>query len=410
MPSALLESLRALPGGGPLLDAARTVSQVTPVHLVGGSVRDLLRGIAPRELDVVVEGEIAPLLELLGGVSVVHDRFGTASASVEGANVDVSRSRCERYAQPGALPDVEPAPLELDLLRRDFTVNAIAVSLPGGHERAAPHAREDLANGVLRVLHEQSFIDDPTRLWRLGRYAARLGFAIQAHTAELARDALASVSGARIGAELRLALAEQEAIGALEQLRALGVLEAARLGGGVGERAMREALALLPADGRPDLLLLASLFVDSHGASSLSGAGELAALLDTLAFLAADRDRVVASVLALRRLLDELPSSSQPSRLHALVAPVPIEAVALAGALDFQAGGEPAERGRANAERWLSELRHVRVQISGDDLIAAGVPQGPEIGRRLRTVLEQRLDGELADGRDAELRAALEAP
>jgi len=394
LPSALLESLRALPGGGPLLDAARTVSQVTPVHLVGGSVRDLLRGIAPRELDVVVEGEIAPLLELLGGVSVVHDRFGTASASVEGANVDVSRSRCERYAQPGALPDVEPAPLELDLLRRDFTVNAIAVSLPGGHERAAPHAREDLANGVLRVLHEQSFIDDPTRLWRLGRYAARLGFAIQAHTAELARDALA----------------EQDAIGALEQLRALGVLEAARLGGGVGERAMREALALLPADGRPDLLLLASLFVDSHGASSLSGAGELAALLDTLAFLAADRDRVVASVLALRRLLDELPSSSQPSRLHALVAPVPIEAVALAGALDFQAGGEPAERGRANAERWLSELRHVRVQISGDDLIAAGVPQGPEIGRRLRTVLEQRLDGELADGRDAELRAALEAP
>ena len=207
------------------------------------------------------------------------------------------------------------------------------------------------------MLHERSFIDDPTRLWRLGRYAARLGFRPEGRTAELARAALAqgapaTVSGSRTGGELRLALAEEDATAAISELRSLGVLAAVGIDGEIEESTMREALALLPADGRTDLLLLAALL-----AARESG-GEIGALLDHLAFAAAHRDVVVATVLALPELLRELPASSQPSRLYALAASAPIEAVALAAVLG--GAGEDENAARANAERWLRELRHVR--------------------------------------------------
>ena len=174
---------------------------------------------------------------------------------------------------------------------------------------------------------------------------------------------------------------------------------------------MRDALALLPPDGRADLLLLAALLADrAAGETDVQEEGAACAytLLDRFAFPAGERDHVLAALLAVPRLLRELSASAQPSRLHALAAGVPIEAVALAAAL---APATPdGERARANARRWLQELRHVRVEISGDDLIAAGIPQGPEIGRRLGAALARRLDGELEDGREAELRAALDAP
>src|SRR4029077_17477496 len=135
----------------------------------------------------------------------------------------------ETYAAPGALPDVVPAAIDADLLRRDVTVNAIAVDLASRMLRAAPHALDDLAAGRLRVLHDASFIDDPTRLLRLARYEARLGFVCEDPTAVLAREAIAAraldtVSGARIGAELRLGLAEDGALGALQRMDELGIL------------------------------------------------------------------------------------------------------------------------------------------------------------------------------------------
>ena len=215
----VVDRLADVPGGRTL---AAATAGLDGVHLVGGAVRDLLLGGRPRELDVVVDGDPAELIARLAtgrpSAEVVrHGRFGTASVPVDGAAaVDIARSRRERYARPGALPEVEPAPLDEDLLRRDFTVNAIAVSLPGGDLSAAPAALDDLAAGRLRVLHDGSFSDDPTRLLRLARLRVRLGFAVEAHTAELAALAdLESVSLARIGAELRLALVEPDPVGAL---------------------------------------------------------------------------------------------------------------------------------------------------------------------------------------------------
>jgi tRNA nucleotidyltransferase (CCA-adding enzyme) len=408
--AGVLERLRDQPGGAALLAAANAppLAGRARAHLVGGSVRDLLRGVAPRELDVVVEGQLEALLDALGGERMLHERFGTASVSLDGARIDVAASRRERYPCPGALPEVEPAPLAEDLLRRDFTVNAIAVSLAGGEMRSAPHAIEDLAATRLRVLHARSFLDDPTRLLRLARYAARLGFSVQERTAALARealaaDALATVSGARIGAELRLALSEEDPIAALACMDRLGVLRAIdpRLhAAGRWEGRLRSALAALPSDGRPELLLLVWL--------AFLAQDEARALFDRLEVGAAERDQAIAGaarVQALARTLSEQPA---PSSVCAAAQGAPAETVALAAVIGGRGAsrrGDPQEVAR----RWFDEWRHMRLEITGDDLIRAGVPRGPEIGERLRAALDRRLDGELPGGRDAELRAALDA-
>ena len=429
-PADLLGRLQAEPGGSGLLAAA------TPgTFLVGGAVRDLLLDRHPRELDVVVEGEggsryghaaallagaLARSFGVLAGTE--HERFGTATVEWDAGRIDVAAARRERYPAPGALPEVEPAPLAEDLLRRDFTVNALALALDGvrpGELQAAPHALEDLCAGRLRVLHERSFLDDPTRLWRLARYRARLGFTVEEHTAQLAAAAVAegalqTVSGARVGAELRLALAEPDPLAALAELERLGLLAALHPRLRFERPVVRRALDLLPADGswaggaevgRPDLLLLAALVLPlalrADGGVGGDPKPETAALLDRLEFPAAERDRVAAAAAAVPRLVEELPRVATPSQLRDLALPVPPEGVALAGAVSEQAA--------LAARRWLEEVRHVRLAITGEDLLAAGVPQGPEIGRCLEVALRKRLDGELADGREAELAAALES-
>ncbi len=416
-PETVLEQLRQLPGGEALLDVA---SERDDVALVGGAVRDLLLGWTPRELDVVVGGDertlthdallfardLAARLGVLSGANE-HERFGTALVAWDGGRIDVATRRAEAYPTPGALPEVRAGTPEQDLLRRDFTVNAIAVTLDeehAGEVRAAPGALEDLRAGRLRVLHNASFVDDPTRLLRLARYRARLGFEIEDHTATLATAAVAeraleTVSGARIGAELKLALAEADAIASLAALSEMGVLDALHPRLRFEQPVARATLALLPEDGRPDLALLASLVLPLALRAGDDPRTEIGALLDRWDFPAGDRDRVAAATVAVPRLIEEMPAAERPSILRTVAAGVPLEGVALAGALGCE---EPARR-------WLEQSRHVHLQITGEDLLTAGIPEGPEIGRRLEAALKLRLDGELADGRDAELTASLQA-
>ena len=220
-------------------------------------MRDALLGRVPRELDVVVEGDAAPVArraaDRLGGDVVVHDRFGTAIVRSPAATFDVVTARTETYARPGALPDVRPgASIEEDLARRDFTVNAIALRLADGALTECPGARDDLGAGVLRVLHERSFEDDPTRLLRLARYAARLGFEPDPDTDALAARAPRRhrARAARLGSELRLLLREPQPAALLE-LERHGLGRAVVHPGFRVDRALLErALALTPA-GRP---------------------------------------------------------------------------------------------------------------------------------------------------------------
>src|SRR3954468_1981004 len=167
------------------------------IWVVGGAVRDLLLGRRPVELDVVVEGDAHAVArraaERLGGGVRVHDRFGTATVRCRGTALDGARARKESYPRPGALPDVRlGAGIEEDLARRDFTVNTLALRLADGRLAGRPGARDDLAAKLWRVLHDGSFADDPPRLLRLARYAARLGFGVEPRTGDLASEAVAT--------------------------------------------------------------------------------------------------------------------------------------------------------------------------------------------------------------------------
>jgi tRNA nucleotidyltransferase (CCA-adding enzyme) len=349
---------------------------------VGGAVRDLLLERTPRELDLVVEGDVDEAAARLGGELTAHDRFGTARVVVGECRFDLARTRAESYAHPGALPDVTPASLAEDLRRRDVTVNALALAIDG-RLTAVDGALDDLEAGVLRVLHDASFVDDPTRVWRVARYAARLGFAVDPRTRALAAAAdPTTVSGDRLGAELRLALNEPEPPAALEAVRDLNP---AYLPAGFDPRprALPNALALLPADGRADLLTLAACVAPVDLPTLLRW-------LDDMGFTAVERDRVAAASRAATGA--PLHAARTNAEIARAARGAPVEAVALAG-------GE-------NARRYLDDLRHVRLQIDGHDLLAAGIPEGPELGARLQHALDRKLDGELA-GREAELAAAL---
>lgn len=397
----LIERLRGLRGMDVLLPA---LDGSDPCFLVGGAVRDLLLGApADVDVDVSVEGDAhavaTELARRLGGELRVHDRFGTATVTSDGLSIDLARTRRERYPAPGALPEVESAGLDEDLGRRDFTVNAIAVGLNGealGSVRDPHGGRADLGARLIRVLHGSSFVDDPTRLLRALRYAARLGFALEAETERLAREAidqgaLATVSGPRVRDELLDLLAEHEAPRALELMAALRL-----------ERGLHPELVV-----DPELVASAKLGAVETGADpALTALGALCSAapeqlrgwVGQLGLEAAARDAVVRSAERAPVLVARFGGELRPSRLHALLAPEPPEALALALGM-----GAPAEP----VLRYVSRLSSVRLEITGDDLIAAGVAESPVVGYALAQTLARKLDGDL-DGREQELAAALE--
>jgi tRNA nucleotidyltransferase (CCA-adding enzyme) len=375
-PQLVLDALAQRPDG-----RAALALEGFRVAAVGGFVRDTLLGREPRELDLVVEGDVDEVASALGGVQEPHPQFLAVHVSGERWQIEVTQARSERYERPGALPLVAPASIDEDLARRDFTVNAIAVELHSGRLLSADGALEDLAAGRLRVLHDASFEDDPTRVMRLARYALRTGFTVDPHTAALARRAtLTSVSGARIGSELALILAEEDPPAVLAEL-------ADKLPLSVDRGLVERTLALLPPDGdRGVATLAASTFETAPGSEWIEALELGAAVRDAL--LEAPRAPAIAGRLA---------ETSRPSERRQLLRRVPVEVIALAGALGP----------RDAVKQWLDTERHVALEISGEDLLAAGLPEGPELGARLERTLVRKLDGELEGGRAAELASAL---
>ncbi len=401
--SAVIDALAGQPAGELLLALAERREDLA---LVGGAVRDLLSGRRPRELDVVVAGDSAGLAaelarQLPQGEATVHERFGTAAVTSARGTVDIAERRAETYFRPGALPDVRPGDTAEDLARRDFTVNAMAVPLGGarrGQLDAVPYALEDLEHGRLRVLHDGSFRDDPTRLLRLARYAARLGYDIEPHTSRLAREAidggaLATVSGGRLATELCLASGEERPLAAFAALAELGVPAGLGLPARYDSELAERAAQLAPVQARR--LIPAAVML--RGGERAGAAG----LLDGFELHAETRDRLLSAAFEADELAAAMQAAGRPSALHALLSARPIETVALAGAIGPGGARQPARD-------WIERLRHVQLEIDGADLLRAGVPQGPEIGRRLRRALDAKLDGELdGAGREAELRVAL---
>jgi tRNA nucleotidyltransferase (CCA-adding enzyme) len=361
----LAARIEAMPGFAAVSAAAERTG--LEVWVVGGAVRDslLVAGAAAPNLDVAVAGDPAALAEQLGGEVRVHERFNTATAYLSEGSIDVAMARSESYPRPGALPEVRPAGIDDDLARRDFTVNALAVSLSDPGAVIDRHGgREDLRAGVLRVLHDDSFVDDPTRALRAARYAARLGLDVEPVTlGQLVASDLSTVSTDRVDGELERLAAEPEPARALRLLHDwdLLALEDEEI------NAIAEAARLA-------------------GEPRWRGSADLGRLLVEL---------VRGDLAARARVLSDDPGS--------------------ASAAVEQAGGRSGEEmllARALGGHWLDryvdEWRGVRLEISGDDLIAAGIPQGPAIGRGLAAAMRAKLDGG-ATARSDELGIALDA-
>lgn len=373
-------------------------SRLDGVHLVGGCVRDLLLGITPLEIDVAVEGDAIALAvefaEASGAHIERHERFGTATVITGTGAFDFASTRAESYPVPGALPSVAPASLNVDLERRDFSVNAIAVSLEPqefGKVTAVAGAFADLDDKVLRTLHDRSFIDDPTRIWRMCRYAERLGFGIADDTDKaagqaVADGALATVSLARHGAELLRSCSASEPLAVIEACRDRGLLQWL---GAIGFDPKRARVAEERYGGVVELANLRVASVFWRSSLSRSEIDEFG-LPRGVAAVALEASAV--------RELPELLRGARHSEIESLLSGHSVELAAL-----LSAEG-PVEE----IDVWLAELRGFVPALTGDDLLEAGADQGPGIAVGLNAARVLELDHGCRD-RDELLAAALAA-
>ncbi|MHB8574630.1 MAG: CCA tRNA nucleotidyltransferase [Dehalococcoidia bacterium] len=384
-----------------VLDAARLWCDVhaAPLYLVGGSVRDLLLDRAHLDVDLAIDGDAPALGRELGrafGVeAAVHEHFGTATVVGDGWSFDLSRTRSERYTYAGALPVVSPAVIAADLHRRDFTAHAIALELTGETAGALIDPLDgigDLNRRLLRVIHDESFRDDPTRILRLARYAVRLQFSIDPETERLARrDAtyLGAVSPARIAHELERTFAEPHPE---EPLALLGSLHALRPIVRISE-AVATAFARLRADGcgPPGMAeYLVALAATLDRAAAEQAIDRLELRQHELAALRACRE----AMQVLQRF--EREPTPDPVAVVDAFAALPTASLRGAGAAIGAAAGRMVSR-------CLREWQAVRPVLRGDELARLGVPIGPAVGEMLKLLRNGTLRGELT-GRESEER------
>ena len=163
------------------------------IFVVGGLVRDLLLGVKDLDIDIVVEANAINFAKVLSDKFVTHEGFKTATIEKGGFKIDLATARKEYYKKPAALPQITPATIREDLFRRDFTINAMAISLNKDNFKELVdfyNGQKDLKDKKIRVLHDKSFIDDPTRIFRAIRFQKRLEFEIEPHTQKLMADAI----------------------------------------------------------------------------------------------------------------------------------------------------------------------------------------------------------------------------
>jgi tRNA nucleotidyltransferase (CCA-adding enzyme) len=404
--SKLIDKLSArLPAdAGALLDAVveHATCRGLRAFLVGGTVRDLLLDHPSLDVDVVIEGDAISLAREVAAVTGAKltktSAFGTAalvsacpSLSPDSArrrarfHLDLATARAETYARPGALPRVSPSTIDADLLRRDFTLNAIGLQLNGaapGKVLDPTGGEADVRAGHVRVLSDKSFQDDATRILRAVRYESRFAFRLEERTLDLLRRDLSyidTISGTRIRHELQRTFDEAELERPLSRLEELGAL-----------RAIHPALAFTPEQA-------AAFHRLPSGAPPLAAwpllcwtapAEQLTDLIQRLA-LTRTQAAAVRAIPAVRAAEPQLATATRPSEVVHLLSPLPLATLYAFAAV---AGSDPAGQ---QAERYITRWRTVRSILRGDDVIKLGVPRGPEVAEVLRDLQNARLDGEV---------------
>ncbi|HEY98689.1 MAG TPA: CCA tRNA nucleotidyltransferase [Dehalococcoidia bacterium] len=372
------------------------------LYLVGGVVRDILLRRVSLDFDLVVEGDAIVFAKKLAranrAVVTTHPRFGTAKLQWRNREIDVTTARAESYAAPGTLPEVRPGTITDDLARRDFSVNAMAVELNPRHfgELLDPHGGiADLKAKFIRVLHDKSFTDDATRIWRALRYEQRLEFKIEPVTLKALRrdiDMLDTISGTRIRHELERILEDELPENILRRAEELKVLYKLhpRLR---ADYWLSETFALTrehySPEAPPPLLYLALLTYRLDAADTEQ-------LIPSLKLPGASL-RILRETQAIKEKVHELATPGlAPSRIYDLLHGNSVLAVtANLLATDSSVTEE-------NIELYLNVLKNVQPLLSGENLKRLGVPEGPRIKEALLVLREAKLDGKINTSRDEE--------
>jgi len=378
--------------------AGQAASLGMPCYLVGGFVRDLLLGKPVNDLDVIVEGDAIRFGESLvkqhGGKLTSHHKFHTAiwhlpsSFLIHPSSLDLITARKETYKTPGALPTVQPAAIDDDLRRRDFTINAMAIRIDGDHfgELLDPlHGQADLEEGLIRVLHPNSFMDDPTRIFRAIRYEARYSFTLHPSSVSLVTPGslayISTLSGERIRHELDLIFEEENSLQMILRAGSLDVFKWIH----------------------PDLPIFNSAYSDFLNALPIL---DIPASRITMGYMLWFLDLSEESIMSIERRLD-----FSSDLTHAVWA-----ASLLKKSLAFLVNSKPSEWTFALEKLpllsiyavylisredalldYLSVWRHIKSHTTGDDLKARGLPPGPRFGEILTQLRAAWLDGEVTN-------------
>jgi tRNA nucleotidyltransferase (CCA-adding enzyme) len=372
------------------------------LYLVGGIVRDLLLGKTNLDIDLVVEGDAVVLAQRLmdkeTGKITIHRQFNTAKLKWQSWSVDLASARRETYTRPGALPTVQPSSLVDDLFRRDFTINAMAVELnPEGYGRLIdPYSgQKDLVRGIIRILHDRSFIDDSTRIWRGLRYEQRLGFQIEPDTLSLLKrdiSMLDTISGDRIRYEIECILGEEFPEKVFKRAEELGVLvklnPSLKGNGWLAKKFNKARQTSLPSQPPPGLYmaLLTYFLTDKEKEQLISYLRLAKPLAQTL--------RDSGSIKAKLKQLAE-PKLS-PSGIYHLLHGYSQQTITA----NLIASDSPVAK--RHIRLFLDRLRYVKPILTGDDLIKMGIPQGPRIKKILNLLLDAKLDGKVKTRQDEE--------
>lgn len=393
-------------------EAGRTAEELGyGAYLVGGSVRDIIRGESPKptDMDIVVEGEgiafARALGAKLGGRVHPHERFNTAKLSIKSLKIDIATARTEYYDSPAALPTVMTSSIKKDLYRRDFTINTLAVAL--NPERFGLlldffGAQRDIKDRTIRVLHNLSFIEDPTRAFRAVRFAERFSYRISRHTENLMKSALGmdifnKLTGSRIFDELELIFLELEPSKVVGTMSHYGLLAAIH-----PKLEYRDELKELLLSVEGTMTWFRMLFTGEEPDATTIYLTALLSFLDqadkeqALARLAAP-DGVVRAVLQSTeeaRLMLRMMPLNDPALIRHRLDRMGIETLLLAMAITKK------ELRKKEVARYLMEIRNVRVALDGKDLGALGLAPGPQYSALLRELLDERLRGSVITRED----------
>ena len=356
--------------------------------LVGGAIRDIILGREIKDIDIAVECCPQKLLSsshMEPAKVISTSQFETVKLEICGQIIDLSMTRSEIYPNPGALPEVQLSTIEGDLSRRDFTINAFGVHVDPdrwGDLIDDHNGLQDLCHKKIRVLHNQSFMDDPTRIFRAARYASRLSFEVEMTTEEaLVRDldGIRNLSGTRILNELNQIFGETNSGRAIENLNKWGVFKAIHPQFDIPTKVFNTIESSISEEVSSDVVGLLALLYCSNNVMR-EEIGKRLRLSSSLHSKISDLDRF-------QELLPGMKNSDIYEKLKGLS----LESLHVARYMSSSANSGLS----AQIDLYLNDLSQISMSVTGNDLLDMGIPEGAEMGRILSSIHKELLDGQV---------------